>query len=369
MQTLYQFQEQKKMDVVTGQPQLILATRLTGTLLHQTLSNSAVINQFGDQEYGIALAMTELDDDQVAVVRLLNFHGISTIAWLLHPPDEGGGFNLQNYPQSVERYREFHTWATQHQLHFDAVALHIELPAEEMAQFRHMRWRDIAHRLWLAHDNVLYPAARTAYTDLLAEIRHDGYETHVFQTPLMVDDRRAGTNLLQRALDVVDLPADLDVLICSSTLPLTNATSNLRSALIASYGPDADSIGIGYADGSMNGMHSTVHGAQSSWDALERDMLLAAQYTDTIYIFSLESCLEHGMFPRIADIDWGSVPSAPVKQRVTLELYRSLFLALLLLARHSRQLLAWLGWVIALVLLIRRYTQRHEKREKRRQNV
>src|ERR1044071_4580408 len=66
--------------------------------------------------------------------------------------------------------------------------------------------------------------------------------------PVIADDRRAGTTLIQRALDIVDLSADLDVLMCSSVVPIELLGDDLGGALVASYGAHADAIGVGSID-------------------------------------------------------------------------------------------------------------------------
>jgi hypothetical protein len=94
-------------------------------------------------------------------------------------------------------------------------------------------------------------------------------------------------------------------------------------------------------------------------------MLLACRYTDTIYVSSLEGCVERELLPRIANIDWNSEPHSTGRRRVAVETMRTLVLLVLLLARFYRVLFAWLGWFVALVLLVQHW--RHGRRARRRQ--
>lgn len=348
-----------------NQPQLIFLTELEALALHHLLLHERVLDVLITQQYGLALAMVDLSETRAEVVRRLNACSVYTVAWLLLSPDEGSSFNLQNYPQSVERYRVFRAWAREHHLHFDAVGLDIEPPASEVTNIQHWGMRDIARRLWLAHENVLYPAARAAYTDLITEIHNDGYEVHTYQLPLIADDRRAGTNLIQRAMDVVDLPADLEVLLCYSSLPIESLGNDLGGVLIMSYGSAADSIGVGSITADMPKGNADNAGQlvpMLSWSALERDMLLAAHYTDTIYVSSLEGCVQGNLLPRIVNMDWSREPVLPFRQRLMINALRSLLLIVLLVARFYRRLFAWLGWVLAAILLVQRWRQgRFEK--------
>lgn len=336
-----------------GQPQLIFFSELSGAALQAVLIRHDVLDQLRTSGYGIALGVRDLSDNDAEIVRLLNRSAIVVIAWLLLPPGEGYWFNLQNYPQAVERYRAFHHWAQRQGLHFHAVGLDIEPPISELARLQRWGAADLVRRLWQARENVLFPAARAAYTDLIAEIHHDGYEVHTYQLPILADDRRAGTTLAQRALDIVDLPADVEVLICSSSVPVDRLGNDLGGALISSYGPAADSIGVG-SIGSSLVSDSSAEGLPSlAWDALERDLLLAAHHTDTIYLFSLEGCVERGLMPQIARMNW-EAPAHAVRWKLAVVWFaRAIILVGLLITRFGRSLFAWLGWGLAAVLLIR----------------
>lgn len=338
---------------VSGSPRLVFATELHGLALRSLLMDDGLMDTLSQHGYGIAMGMIDLSPERAEVVRRLNEYGVYVVAWLLLPPDEGCWFNLQNYPQAVERYQAFHAWAHRHMLRFDAVGLDIEPPSNEIVHLQHWEVRELARRLWLASENVLYTAARAAYTDLIAEIHHDGYEVHTYQLPLLADDRRAGTTLLQRALDVVDLPSDVEVLMCYSSFPIDRLKNDLQGALITSYGPDADSIGVGSTGGTP--MHECASEQLSplSWDALKRDLLLAARYTDTIYVFSLEGCVEQRFIPHIATLNWDSEPPTFIGRRVLVALFRLVVLVVLLFARSYRALFLWLGWGLALLLFLR----------------
>ncbi len=349
--------------ITFARPQLIFFTELEDNRLRQLLLDNGVLAELATHQYGLALAIVVLNETQAEVVRHLNRCGIPTIAWLRLSPSEGFWFNLQNYPQAVERYRSFHTWAQTHELHFDAVGLDIEPPSSAVAQWQQWGLRSILRHLWLAHENVLYPAARAAYNDLIVEIHHDGYEVHTYQLPLLADDRRAGTTLVQRAFDILDLPADVEVLMCLSNISLEHVGHDLSGALIASYGPSADSIGVGHTGAAHDTTDpDAVKLPPSWWASLQRDLLLAAHYTDVIYVFSLEVCVAHGILPHIAALNWEQEPRLHLRQHLLISIMRLSLLFLLLLARFHRMLLAWMGWVLAAVLCIQHVRRRYAAR-------
>ena len=309
-----------------------------------------VLDRLVADQHSVALAVTHLSDAQAQAARLLNERGIALVAWLVLPPEEGFAFNLQNYPQAVASYHAFRAWALEHTLRFDAVGLDIEPPPAEIVRGELWSPREIARRLWLASENVLYPSAHTAYTELIAAMRHDGYEVHTYQMPFIADDRRAGTTLVQRALDIVDVPSDVDVLMCSSSVPSEWLDDDLGGALIASYGPSADAIGVGSV-GEVEAEDEAI--MPLSWPAFRRDLLLAAQHTDTIYVFALEDCVARGLLERIAALDWDARSRAVPSKRALISTLRGLLFILLIIGRFGRTTLAWAGWVLAGTLWLR----------------
>ncbi len=328
---------------------MIFFSELDGEALLGLLRTPGLLDTLAALGAGVAMALPWFDDGRAATARLLNEHGIRLVAWLLLPPGEGFSFNLQNYPQAIARYRAFHCWAQEHDLRFEAVGLDIEPPLVEVLWEERLSLREVVRRLWLARDNALYPSAQAAYLELLAAIRHDGYEVHTYQMPVIADDRRSGTTLVQRALDIVDLPSDVDVLMCSSCVPIERVGGDLGGALVASYGPAADAIGLG----STNGDTGTDAPPRLPWPALRRDLLLAAQHTDTIYVFSLEDCAARGLLPQIAALDWMAPARAVFRRQALISALRLLLVAILLAGRFGGTTLAWAGWGLALALWLR----------------
>lgn len=346
-----------------GRPQLILFSDLDGSGLQTLLAQPHVLSELVAGNHAVAVALHALDHSTADAVRTLNAHAIPVVAWLLLPPSEGVWLNLQNYPQALERYHTFRHWAAEQDVRFVAIGLDIEPPPTPTTAAQGA-WsvRSLARRIWLAHENVLFTAARAAYTDLIADIHHDGYEVHTYQLPILADDRRAGTTLVQRAFDLVDLPADVEVLMCYSSIPLTRLDSDLGGALISSYGPTADAIGVG----SVGSAAAREAGAETlpplAWEGLERDLLLAAHHTDIIYVSSLEGCVERGLLPRIRALDWDRDMHPQPMRRMLVAALRSALLVILLTARFSRTLFAWMGWGLALLLLLRHLQQWHRRR-------
>lgn len=301
----------------------------------------------------------DLSDERAALVQLLNAHDIPVIAWLLLPEAEGYWFNLHNYPHALVAYRAFRHWTQAHQLRFAGVGLDIEPALSESQKLQSAASFATLWRLSRARHNALFPAARNAYTDLVVNIRHDGYQVYAYQLPFVVDDRRAGTTLVQRMFDVVDLPVDEEVLMCySSLLPTALIGSDLNGAFVSSYGVHADGLAIGSTGGGV--IIDPVTGEQAKrlgWEAFVRDLRIAARYTPTVHIFSLEGCVAQGWLTRIPQLDWTTPVIVPRQDRLKITFVRGLLATVLFGSRFGVTILGWLGWALAGWLMLRRHAR------------
>lgn len=329
------------------QPQLIFYTELDAAELLASLNMPGILEQLAMAQASVALAFPDRDPLRLQAIKLLADHGITWVAWLCLSTEEGIAFNLTNYPRAISGYESLSQWLKTEDVTLGAVGITIEPPIAASSWNAWGAVRAFARGLWLARDNALYPAARDAYIELINAIRRDGHEVHVYHVPIVADDRRVGTTLVQRALDIVDLPADLDVLLCSSKTSIRWLAGDLGGALIEAYGEAVDAIAVGAID------LSDRRQKPLSWPKLRRDLLLAAQHTDTIYILSLEYCVRNGILTELLGLDW-NMPARPVSSRLALiSSIRAALLVTLLAGRYGRTALAWAGWLTALIVWIR----------------
>ena len=342
-------------------PQLVFFTELDAGELAGLLSRPGVVDILSAEHYGVAMAMLDWSEQRAALVRRLNERGVDVTAWLLLPRDAGYWFNVENYPQAMSLYRAFRDWARDEGLVFRAVGLDLEPSHQQRAGLRRAHPLAIYGAIVEARNNALYPAAYEAYHDLVATIRFDGYAVHTYQYPLVVDDRRAATTLIQRALNVVDLLSDVEVLLCySSTLAQTPLHSDLGGALIAEYGIHADSIGVGITGGG-----SADDGPPPrplTWPAFARDLRLAAAYTDLVHVFSLEGCVMQGYLEHLPGFDWSVPVRIALRHRFAARIIRAVIGAGLWWSRFGMVVLGWLGWVVTGTILLRRLLGRLRRR-------
>jgi len=193
--------------------------------------------------------------------------------------------------------------------------------------------------------------AQMQYQILVAQIRADGYRVDSYQMPLIVDERQAGSTLLQRLAGLVDIAVDREVLMLYSSLMPYGA------ALLWSYAPDAQSVGVGVTGGGVE-----IEGVSSSppldWDEFSRDLLLAHRWTDDIHIFSLEGCVQQGFLSRLPDFDWEAPIVPPVESAAQVQHLRQALRAALWASAHP--------WLVTMGLLSILWMLRGGKRGKRK---
>lgn len=338
------------------QPQLIFFTELDANGLTALLERGEILQTLATQQYGLAMGMLDFSPQRAEIVRRLHQHGIAVTARLLLPRDAGYWFNVENYPQAMNLYRTFRNWTLDEGLTFDAVGLDLEPSRQQRAGLRQMKPLAMYGAIVEARNNALYPAAYEAYHDLVAEIRSDGYAVHTYHVPLVIDDRRAATTLIQRALNVVDLLADVEVvLLYSSYLAQTSLHTDLGGALIEEYGVYSDSIGVGSTGG---GNSDDPRTKPLTWPAFARDLRLAAKVSDSIHIFSLEGCVEQGYFERLPDFDWFTPVQVAGRYHVAARAIRALIGFGLWWSSFGMVVLGWLGWLVTGVILLRRLLAR-----------
>lgn len=348
------------------QPEITFFCELGPIALEELFAQPGLIERLAARRYKVALAILDFSPQRAAVVRRLTAAGVAVVAWLLLPIDAGYWFNLSNYPQAIARYHEFRAWAERERLRFFAVGLDFEPSLKELHAARGKGALHIFNRALLAQRHALYPAARDAYLELAATIRHDGYELHTYQYPPIVDDRRWGTTLIQRMLDVIDLPADLEVLMLYTSPLWHGRLDALGAAYIRSYGPHADGIAIGVTGGGVVLDPLTGLTAPRMTDAsFQRDLRVAAAYTDSVHIFSLEGCVERGWLEAIEHIDWDAPVRIAWRYRAGMWVIRSSIGAILWASRYGWTALGWLGWLVVAGLLIQRRVGRWRTQRRR----
>jgi hypothetical protein len=305
---------------------------------------------------GVSLGLVDLSAGRAAVVRQLNGAGVPVTAWLLLPKDQGYWFNADNAPLAAARYAEFKAWTAEHGLRWAGIGVDVEPDFAELQQLLGgERWRLVPRLLGRAFNGERVRCAQANYAALLAQMRNDGFWVESYQFPFIVDERRAGSTLLQRLFGLVDLKADHEVLML-----YTSFTPGIGPALLWSYAPDAQGIAVGITGG---GAASEGIGAPLGWEAFARDLRLAARWHDEVFVYSLEGCVQQAFLARLQEFDRYQDYGPPLAAARRVDRVRRLFRGFLWASAHPTLVLAGL---IGLVWLMTRLPSPSRDRNKRK---
>ncbi len=247
----------------------------------------------------ISMAMLDLSSERREALQLLSEHGVGATAWLVLEPAQGYWLTADNTEQARQRYREVHRWLSREGLQMEALGLDLETPQDDMQALLKQGRRALMRLIHRRRSKKLLREARQQYSALVEEIRRDGYRVETYQFPLILDERRTGSTLLQRIFGFVDLPADREVLMTyESLLP-----HPLCDAMIDSFGTEAQAIAVGVTGGGVEFLDPLFNPRRLDLHRLIRSLRRAKRYTDHLYIFSLEGCVEGGYFERLCEAD------------------------------------------------------------------
>jgi hypothetical protein len=80
--------------------------------------------------------------------------------------------------------------------------------------------------------------------------------------------------------------------------------------MLWSYGREAEAIAVGSTGGGPD-IEGQPQAPALNWEELARNLRLARQFTDQIYIHSLEGCVWQGFLTRMRSLDWNAATTRP----------------------------------------------------------
>lgn len=329
-----------------ARPQLTFLCELEADALGALFADASVIDDLVALGAGVSLGILDFSPERAAVVRRLNKAGIPLTAWLLLPEEEGYWFNVGNAPQATACYADLKAWTAEYSLQWAGLAMDIEPDIRELRQLLSDPRRALPSVLRRVFDNEGLRRAQAAYNALVAQMHADGYHVESYTIPLIVDERRVGSTLLQRLAGLVDVPTDREVPMLYSTL-----FRSYGPGVLWSYAPDAGSVAVGNTGGGVE-----IEGLKDlpllNWDEFARDLRLARRWRDEVHVFSLEGCVRQGFLARLKAFDWEKSVAPPLRTARQVEMLRKVLRAALWISVYPVVVLA--GLIAVLWLLFRR---------------
>ncbi len=329
-------------------PRLTFFCELDAAQLRELFQKQEIVNTLQKLKAGVALAMRDFSTERAQVVRQLNEADIPVTAWLLLPEEQGYWFNLDNAPLARQRYDEFKHWSNQHGLRWERIGLDIEPDLRLISALK----KGVFPALRLVISTIKQrkrqiQVARKMYEMLVEQIHTDGYEVEAYQLPLIMEERRARSSLLQRLLGILDLPVDREILMLYSSF-----SRPWGDAMLLSYGKDARQIAIGSTGGGVD-LEGVADTRPLNWQEFSRDLIIAGLLKEEIAIFSLEGCVQQGFLERLIDFDWQQAVQVDRRKYILIQQVRGVLAAKFWVLERP-----WLPAVILILLILARVTRR-----------
>ncbi len=293
-------------------PRLTFFLELPAAEVTALLARPGVLAQLTACRAAIAMALLDLDPQRAQAIRLLTAHQIPVTAWLVLETGEGYWLTADKAHCAKRRYAEVHAWARAEQLTFAGVGLDIEVPHSAAAPLFDQPLRALGRLLRHSRPEHRVRQARAEYEELIQQIRQDGYRTETYHLPFIHDEREAGSSLLQRALGIVDVRADREVLMLYRSV----LAPPFGELLVDAYGGRAAAIAVGITGGGVAVLQPAFEARLLDLPALLADLRRARRYTEHLYVFSLEGCVESGLLEPLSRADLTAPHDPPRLQRL-----------------------------------------------------
>ena len=330
-------------------PDLTFFTELDSEALSTLFEDKTILEKLLTLEASLSLGILDLSEQRAEVVKRLNAAGIPVIGWLLLPEEDGYWFNIDNYEKAAARYISFKAWTRKHNLQWAGVGLDIEMNINDLRQVmaRHQADKFVATLFQLYLNKNRVTRARRVYQALVNVIRSDGYPVESYHLPIIEEERRGRSTVLQRTLGLVDIKTDREVLMLYSSFLRPDG-----AAVLWSYAPNADSIGVGNTGGGVD-VEGVIDLEPLSWEEFSRDLRLCVMRNKPVHIFCLEGCVAQGFLSKLEDFDWDK--PVPIPERVNkVKMLRTGGAALLWLLERPWVILLTLATFIGLGFLFKR---------------
>lgn len=329
---------------MTPPAKLTFFTELEKEPLSALFSERGVVDHLVALEASISMGILDFSDERAEIVRRLNAKEVPVIAWQLLPKEKGYWYHLNNAPDAVERYRQFHEWSLRENLNWEAVGIDIEPDINEIQQLLKRRFGALSNFIKRIWNKKQFAESCAIYRSLVDLMHADGYTVQSYECFFMADERKVGSSLLNRLFGIADIPADKRIAMLYSSY-----FRPVGVGVLGIYAQTADAAAIGITGGGVE-LDGLDHKQPMSWDEFSRDLRIANRCCQgDVHVFSLEGCVERGYLKRLRNFDWNQNAACPWHWSVLLNLARVLSLGALWVFAHTRYLLALvalLAWVL-----------------------
>lgn len=276
-------------------PHFSFFCELQGKEFSELFADSALINQLVKMKVAVRIGLHDFSPERTMTIQKLNQAGIPIVAWLLLPEEEGYWFNMYNGAKAEKRYADFKAWTAENNLKWEGIGIDLELDINDAKLA-------ISHPLQLAwkaykrlYDDQSIEEGKEVYQRLVSTMKNDGYTVESYLIPFIYEERAKKTTSAQKLMGIIDIKTDIEI-------PMLYTSALNNPAIIPVYHQKNMPVALGSTGGGVK-----IEGVELkaiTWDNLERDILIASQFTNEIHIFCLETSVQQNFLTKIESIDF-----------------------------------------------------------------
>ena len=277
---------------VVSQPVISFFNEMKSPQLVTLFSDTTIIPDLQDLGAEIRMGMMDLTQERASVIRQLNEAGISVVAWLLLPEDQGYWFHSRNSEAAFRRYDETKKWIKENNLQIKGIGIDLEIDMNDVTLFKSSPWKMVLTFYKRLYDKTALEEGTKKYNELVNLIQSDGYRVESYYIPFIKDEVSIKRMSLQRMTGIIDIHTEMEIPMLYSSF------MGNPDGLLKIYGKDvhAGSVALGSTGGGVDPTFPTL-----TYDNLVHDLNVASEFADELHIFSLEGCIEKGYLKQLTD--------------------------------------------------------------------
>lgn len=327
-----------------AKPSLTFFSQVPTTELETIYGDTLRLQQLKALNATICLGILDFSEKRAEIVKRLQEWGIPVRAQFMMGAEDNHRLTYRNVAKAQKRYEDFKQWVTEYQLSFKVISLEISPLLSDIEKLEEGQWELFFETYQRLDDSQVIVNARDGLRHLVSSMKANGYVVESFIYPFVLDAQQSGSEAFQKITGLLDVQANRKIPMFYSSY--FEKQEGHKYILSYGQGQKLPAIALGSTGGELAGQGS-VAPEILNLATLERDMRLAAKFTDELYIFSLEGCIAQDQLRKFSIMVWEEEVTYDVEE---INKVRENMTSVLRILEHPTLLVV--GVVIVLLLTI-----------------
>lgn len=155
-----------------------------GETLMELFQKDNLVDFLADNNFGVTMAMTRLDEKTASVVKYLNDKKVLTTAWIVIEDNEGYWTNKTSIAQTIKKTEAVIKWSKENSLEFKAIGFDLEKPLTYVSAWAQRNLSKIITEEIKYRKNIITgKEASKELSQYLNQLHNNKVETEVYTNP------------------------------------------------------------------------------------------------------------------------------------------------------------------------------------------